>query len=192
MKQFLYVLTSKSGLIKIGISVDVALRRKQLQTGAGHEIAIHRTFGPLNNAARLERIIHRLLSGSCVGGEWFSIGAEKACSTIDDTISSFVDGVAADEIAGGDDLERLLSETLAGHFKEPLEAIEFARAVTEKYVNLADQYIALEKQFADSLELIDHYHGQAVKALAIGNDLAGRVSQLESELESLAQPKLFN
>lgn len=63
-----FLRAGQHGLIKIGVSVDVAVRIAALQTGSEQTL---RLLGTLAGGPEVERAIHRRFAGSRVQGEWF-------------------------------------------------------------------------------------------------------------------------
>ncbi|WP_336709811.1 MULTISPECIES: GIY-YIG nuclease family protein [unclassified Cedecea] len=88
--QYVYVMESDAGLIKIGVSKNVSARRKSLQCASGVEIKVAAKFGPLKKAVGLERASHKFFAEKRLHGEWFSVSAEEAISAIDNLKSKFV------------------------------------------------------------------------------------------------------
>lgn len=80
--QYVYVMQSASGLVKIGVSKNVSARLKSLQASSGLAIKLVTTFGPLSRAIALERAAHALLADKREHGEWFSVTANEAVETI--------------------------------------------------------------------------------------------------------------
>jgi hypothetical protein len=77
---FIYVITVNdpahpAGPCKIGISGDVGLRLKNLQTASPYPIAVVHTFSaPTKDIARdLERSFHHVLRHHRTSGEWFNL-----------------------------------------------------------------------------------------------------------------------
>lgn len=69
----LYIIqNNKTGLVKIGISVDPLKRLKQLQTGTGYKLQLLKAY-PTDNDLHWERRIHRMLWRNKKKGEWFEL-----------------------------------------------------------------------------------------------------------------------
>lgn len=80
--QYVYVMQSASGLVKIGVSKNVSARLKSLQASSGLAIKLITTFGPLSKAIALERAAHALLADKREHGEWFSVTVNEAVEAI--------------------------------------------------------------------------------------------------------------
>lgn len=89
--QYVYVMKSTSGLVKIGVSKNVLSRLKTLEASSGLGITLVKTFGPLRRAIGLERASHALLSSKREYGEWFSVNAEEAISVISSIGEEYAD-----------------------------------------------------------------------------------------------------
>lgn len=71
--------------IKVGIAVDPAQRRNQLQSGSSEKILLIGYWIPTSSAAFLESELHSLLSDFKSRGEWF-----KICSALWQRIESYM------------------------------------------------------------------------------------------------------
>lgn len=77
MTQQVYILEDKnSGLLKVGISVDVAVRVGQVNKEFGCDAEIIGVLD-VNDAAKTERFIHGMLEDGRVVGEWFEVSERK-------------------------------------------------------------------------------------------------------------------
>jgi hypothetical protein len=81
--QFVYVIKSTTGMVKVGISLDPEPRLRSLITGNPHGLTLEYTERfPYNMAAPIEKMVHGLLSEHRENGEWFRVDVSKAVSTI--------------------------------------------------------------------------------------------------------------
>ena len=87
--QYVYVMESGSGLIKIGVSKNLSARRKSLQCASGVEIKLAAKFGPLKRAVALERASHKIFASKRLHGEWFCVSTEEAIKAIDNLKAKF-------------------------------------------------------------------------------------------------------
>lgn len=72
---YVYVAES-NGYHKIGKTKDVQQRLSSLQTGNPHTVRIVKTY-KVKDAFHMESYLHKVLSNTRVGGEWFSASLEE-------------------------------------------------------------------------------------------------------------------
>lgn len=75
---------SRTGIVKIGYSVEPMKRLKEVQAGNHRQLQVLMT---LPGDRRAERKLHERLADLCVGGEWFDFGTEDALSLVLDAAS---------------------------------------------------------------------------------------------------------
>lgn len=77
-----YVISSKSGQCKVGVSEWPAMRLRQLQSKHDTELTLAHVFkcGRHSTAYHLERQIHEQLAEYALGNEWFRCIPEVAVS----------------------------------------------------------------------------------------------------------------
>jgi hypothetical protein len=68
--------------VKIGVSKNVQMRQKQLQTGCPDEIELLKTWNP-SDALEIESKLHSQLFSRAERGEWFDISDTTATGLID-------------------------------------------------------------------------------------------------------------
>lgn len=95
--KYVYVMSSSSGLVKIGVSSAVEQRKNQLENQSGFTIDRVAKFGPFNSATRLERIAHNEFKKHRVGGEWFTVRFSDAVKVVTTICVDFVDSGASSE-----------------------------------------------------------------------------------------------
>lgn len=82
MDQFVYFIGRKNsddGPIKIGITYNIPMRLRSLQTSAPYELECHDFFQklPEGMAPRVEAHLHSMLRERRIKGEWFNIGKHE-------------------------------------------------------------------------------------------------------------------
>lgn len=90
-RQFVYVMRSSSGLVKIGISQNVEKRRAELAGAGGHEVEIVQHFGPFYKAQLVEREAHRTLHPKRAYGEWFRCSPADGVAAVSQAVANFVE-----------------------------------------------------------------------------------------------------
>jgi len=70
--EFVYLISSKNGLTKIGIAKDVQSRLSSLNTASPIELSLLFYFNP-KNARKAEEELHKRFSIKRVKGEWFNL-----------------------------------------------------------------------------------------------------------------------
>ena len=92
-RQFLYVIESEFGRVKVGVAANPEARMRSLQLLGGQTLRLMKAFGPYFQAVRLEHAAHRLLAESRLHGEWFCCSAGEAIGFIEDLLTDFIDEV---------------------------------------------------------------------------------------------------
>ena len=190
--QFVYVMKSSAGLVKVGISIDVERRRRQLESAGGHMVEVVEIFGPFKCAARLEAAVHQRLASVRAKGEWFSCEPQDACEAVrvesmshDDSLSKN-GGLGTDSLAEAGADPAGFSKWAAEQFIKPaLDAMQDAEKAVAAYGDLVSRYSALTDEFLESVEMMDDYRNQVVSLLALGRELATRNKALEAEVVRL-------
>lgn len=85
----LYVMQDSEKNIKIGISENMDSRRSSVAWARDDEVEVVATW-ELSNPKKIERELHKQLSGVNVGGEWFKL-QNRSLSGLIDSISIVVD-----------------------------------------------------------------------------------------------------
>jgi len=76
---FVYVVSSDTGVVKVGFSKDVASRLATLQTGNPDRLKVYTHHEvPASLAQIVERRAHELLHAAHMCGEWFQVTAHEA------------------------------------------------------------------------------------------------------------------
>lgn len=187
MQQFVYVIQSASGLVKVGVSANPERRRAALQTQSGFAVDLVLTKGPFNAAGRVESAVHRLLSRDRGYGEWFCCPTAVAVAAVERAISEFRD----DDDSSPEDLHEHMADVskwIAGKALEPANmAVQVAAEAVERYFALLNRYRALERDFQDACKVIEAYVAEADASVDLAQSDLARVKALESQL----QPSLF-
>jgi len=78
-KECVYIISNmKSGLVKIGVSINPEKRMKSLQCQCGQKLFVwHKTI-PINCAYELESMLHRHFAEYRTYGEWFKLDKRAA------------------------------------------------------------------------------------------------------------------
>lgn len=79
---YVYVVTSSNGHVKIGISTDPEARLRTLQTGTSDQLQLTFTAPGYGNALTVEQEAHRILAAHRVSGEWFNVTPDLAVAAI--------------------------------------------------------------------------------------------------------------
>lgn len=182
MKQFVYVMSSASGLTKIGVSHKPEIRRAAVQSGGGHAVTLFRIFGPFNAARRVESIAHAGLSNVRMCGEWFECTPQAAADVVDAALSSFEDDADAPER----DVAAVTSaavEFCTGGFRRSLEGfVNDADQTVRKYADLVDRYAALTDEFVEACELVDFYAEHAKEMTFMAKKAMEQIARLEKQI----------
>ena len=190
-KQYIYVMQSGSGLVKVGISINPEARRAAIATGNGFEVNIAKLFGPIHGAATVEKLAHNTLSVHRRGGEWFACSSEDAIHAVASAIACFIEPEIAphDPTLAAEAGRRVAQLVMAPAF----ERFSGEEEVLEKYIELADSFGELTENFVEATELVDFYASASKSLLEINKSLVAKIAALEGELSallSLAQPTL--
>ena len=94
--RYLYMFKCGDGRYKIGVSVDVERRRKQLDNRPYPVTIVAASAKPFRRAFEIEDYLHGLLDEDNLSGEWFAIDDERA-----ELIAELV-SVADDDFETGD------------------------------------------------------------------------------------------
>lgn len=83
MSSYIYVIGPDKPPIKIGVTTDLDIRLKAIQTGNSQKLQVHyiEEVDP-NHAYLYEKIIHKNLKLQNTHGEWFDISIEDAINEI--------------------------------------------------------------------------------------------------------------
>lgn len=182
MKQYIYVMKSESGLVKIGVSINPDVRRSAIETGNGFHVAIVKLFGPFNGATKVECSAHGLLRDSRVRGEWFACSVEAAINAVNSALASFVE--PDDDSGMSDQAMNEIAKFMAQSTLSPaINAQEFAQQVLDRYAESIKSYSNLTDQFMESIELIDFYGAELKKQIEINERLLNRIRDLESQIQ---------
>ena len=83
MSDKIYVIVSKAGPIKVGISHNPEKRLRTLCQSQPFEAEIvHVSECPMGTARQIERAVHELLTDHHLRGEWFQVPASRAVEAI--------------------------------------------------------------------------------------------------------------
>ena len=77
-----YVLASKTGLVKIGVTGEFTRRKRTLETQSGFEMDQEHFSPPLTNYSEIEHLSHDHFRSRLKLGEWFEISFDEAVSFI--------------------------------------------------------------------------------------------------------------
>jgi len=88
---YLYVIAANDeGPVKLGISVDPALRLRTLQTASPELLTIrHKEPVEPEVVKQLERLLHRDMAHRRRRGEWFALGVDEAIAQVRFTIMRY-------------------------------------------------------------------------------------------------------
>ncbi len=187
MKQYVYVMKSKSGLVKVGVSKDPNTRRANLENSGGIPVPIVKTFGPYNLAKKVEMAAHRLLSEHRKAGEWFGCHENDAIRSINAVLSGFAD-LTDEECAKQDAKESQMAQDFFQKFAlgptRPDGVLADMFALCEKY---ADDLRALRDEHAEACELLDWYGENLQQTLFIADKAMKKIISLEDQIKKLQQ-----
>ena len=185
MKQFVYVMKSISGLVKIGVSARPDVRRAALETGSGFPVSIVETFGPFNRATVIESAAHDLLSSRRQCGEWFDCEAIAATAAVRRAMDGFVDAPDGDPVKEQAAIEELAKWAASGIVRPVEQFADAAQEVLSRYENLSGRYAELTDQFVEACELVEFYSDHAKHAVFIAQKSMDRIKRLEGELAAM-------
>ncbi|MDH2234642.1 GIY-YIG nuclease family protein, partial [Delftia tsuruhatensis] len=185
VKQFVYVMKSISGLVKIGVSARPDVRRAALETGSGFPVSIVETFGPFNRATVIESAAHDLLSSRRQCGEWFDCEAIAATAAVRRAMDGFVDAPDGDPVKEQAAIEELAKWAASGIVRPVEQFADAAQEVLSRYENLSGRYAELTDQFVEACELVEFYSDHAKHAVFIAQKSMDRIKRLEGELAAM-------
>lgn len=185
VKQFVYVMKSISGLVKIGVSARPDVRRAALETGSGFSVSIVETFGPFNRATAIESAAHDSLSSRRQCGEWFDCEASAATDAVRRAIDGFVDAPDGDPAKEQAAIEELAKWAASGIVRPVEQFADAAQEVLCRYENLSGRYVELTDQFVEACELVEFYSDHAKHAVFIAQKSMDQIKRLEGELSAL-------
>ncbi|WP_286963561.1 GIY-YIG nuclease family protein [Methylobacterium sp.] len=94
----LYVIGSRRGPHKVGVSANPRKRLSQLQTGTASLLILKRTTAtPIAEPEAVERYAHWLLRESAVRGEWFRVTEEAAWVALTAAVEAIAKGLRVPE-----------------------------------------------------------------------------------------------
>lgn len=188
--RFLYVMRSADGFIKVGIATSPAKRLASLQTANPMPISIINTFGPFNDALRLELSIHKKLANIRKSGEWFDGGIVDILNAVEYCMSLFEDTPDPTE----EDLLIKIENDKActKEFHRLLGTDRVKDFSFQKMVEFIDQVSTTrdkwEENYNDALDLANYHESRCL-------DYQIEIDALENKvkiLEAAIQPSLLN
>ena len=126
---YVYVIKCKeTNLCKIGRSIDVEARLKQIQYSSGFPCEISYVSRKLSNASKVEILAQERCSGRKVG-EWFACATNMAISSVKSAVGD-IGKVGSEEFADTGDLDydHLIFWAVSGCFikSNPIAVIKYA------------------------------------------------------------------
>lgn len=105
--RFIYVIGSKTGPNKIGISNDVAKRLIYIRSASGQPHCImHQRAVPADLAKKIERRAHWLGLDKRLNGEWFGLTSDEAAAIVDRAVEEKGEGESGPSGCGRPPLDR--------------------------------------------------------------------------------------
>lgn len=193
MKQYVYVMKSESGLVKIGVSIRPEVRRAAIETGNGFLVSVVRLFGPFNMATSVESAAHAFLMSQRRRGEWFDCDVESAVAAVERAVAEFVDQPDSDPRDCELEIEALAKWAASGVVKPAEDFIKTAEALMSRHEALSNEYANLTDQFVEACELVDFYADHAKQTNLIAQKAFEQIGRLErqvAELKSLNEVAL--
>lgn len=187
MKQFVYVMSSAAGHIKVGVSAKPETRRAALQTGSGVPVELVKVFGPFNAATKVESAAHAALDTHRMEGEWFACTPQAAVAAVDAAVVSFCDEPDRDETRSNAELQKLAEWAASGIVRPACEAIDFAKTVMDRYTDLVDRYNKLADEFEEACELLDWYGEMAKDMTFLAREAMNQVIRHEQTIKALRE-----
>ncbi len=83
----LYILKSSTCLVKIGVTSNYRVRKRNLETQSGFLMTREAITVPISNYSKLERICHKNFSDDWKLGEWFDVPFEKVTEYVEQVFS---------------------------------------------------------------------------------------------------------
>ena len=190
-RKFVYVLSSASGLLKIGSATSPAVRCKLMESSSGFETVVAAQFGPYRGAHLVERAAQAALSTARRKGEWFSCSVAEAESAISYALENFREPACSP--SGDLELGRSIASKFAADMFDIGGADEDHKALLVVLEASVASHSKAVDDLGDALELVDFYRDSTVDLMSTTRGLLSRIKQLEKELADLkdkVQPKL--
>lgn len=172
-RQYVYVMRSDSGLVKVGISNNTEKRRQSLSAAVGCKVEIVEIFGPFYGARRLERSVHEALTATRSYGEWFACSELQAVDAVRTALLQFVEPMT----------KALPDVELLG--RSVFECIRKSSQNPPVNGSRKPSYNTLVHAGIEAIQLIEFYFEKLEQALEANEVLRDRVQELESQQAQL-------